>query len=112
MIVISDNETRDKLAAAFLLDLDLADKIESKNRLHHALEYLRTYAERETRCYLYPDFSPYGFNFTIKVKEEDGWKYWFNGGLIYHGSHDNGGDGSSPTYSVNLTPTTGWCIHT
>jgi hypothetical protein len=35
-----------------------------------------------------------------------------NGGLIYHGKHDNGGDGGSPTFSVCLEPTNGWSIHT
>jgi|WetSurMetagenome_2_1015567.scaffolds.fasta_scaffold111619_2 hypothetical protein len=35
-----------------------------------------------------------------------------NGGIIYHGTHDNGGDGGAPTFSVNITPQSGWCIHT
>jgi len=37
---------------------------------------------------------------------------WFNGGLIFHGPHDNGGDGGAPTFSVNLMPSHGWNIHT
>ena len=37
---------------------------------------------------------------------------WFVGGLIFHGSHDNGGDGSFPTLAVSIEPTTGWQIHT
>ena len=35
-----------------------------------------------------------------------------NGGIIWHGKHDNGGDGSSSTFSVCLTPVNGWSIHT
>ena len=35
-----------------------------------------------------------------------------DGGIIFHGKRDNGGNGSSPTFSVNLTPTNGWAIHT
>lgn len=38
--------------------------------------------------------------------------FWFNGGLTFHGKHDNGGDGGAPTFSVNLSPSDGWEIHT
>jgi len=34
------------------------------------------------------------------------------GGIIFHGPHDNGGDGSAPTFSVNLSPVEGYAIHT
>lgn len=37
---------------------------------------------------------------------------WFSGGLIFHGPHDNGGDGGMPTLSVNLSEGYGWSIHT
>ena len=40
------------------------------------------------------------------------WCTAYNGGLIYHGPHDRGGDGSAPTFSVNLNPHDGWSIHT
>lgn len=39
-------------------------------------------------------------------------KFWFNGGLIFHGPHDGGGNGGAPTFSVSLTPQDGWSIHT
>lgn len=52
---------------------------------------------------LYKDFAPYSFTFSAGD---------FYGGLVYHGSHDGGGDGSSPTFSVNLNPVNGWSIHT
>jgi len=57
---------------------------------------------------LHRDFAPYSFTFYV---EAPGW-CGLNGGVIYHGAHDNGGDGSAPTYSVNLTPQDGWSIHT
>ena len=37
---------------------------------------------------------------------------WFVGGLIYHGQHDGFGDGSGPTFSVTISKSTGWSIHT
>lgn len=44
------------------------------------------------------------------VKAE--YQHWFNGGLIFHGSHDGYGSGSAPSFSCTLTPTDGWSIHT
>lgn len=52
---------------------------------------------------LYKDFAPYSFGFTAGG---------MNGGLIFHGSHDGGGNGGGPTFSVCLTPCDGWSIHT
>jgi len=52
---------------------------------------------------LFTDFAPHSFTF------ESGGLY---GGLIFHGSHDGGGDGGMPTLSVCLNPTDGWSIHT
>lgn len=56
------------------------------------------------------DFAPYSFYFVRKNKETG--EYRSNGGIIFHGKHDNGGDGGSPTFSVNLTPCNGWQTHT
>ena len=50
--------------------------------------------------------------FTTGESPKEDYVKWFNGGLIYHGKHDNGGDGGFPTLSVNLTPQYGWSIHT
>jgi len=55
------------------------------------------------------DFAPYSFYF---VRVDKAGMFKGNGGIIFHGTHDNGGDGSAPTFSVNLTPTVGWAIHT
>jgi hypothetical protein len=65
------------------------------------------------RTHLGKDFAPYSFTFWTEKKTADGqWKERINGGLIYHGHHDNGGDGGSPTFAVSLSPCDGWAIHT
>jgi len=65
------------------------------------------------RCTLYKDFAPYSFYFVMEIRDENGeWQRYFNGGLIFHGKHDRGGDGGAPTFSVNLTPVDGWAVHT
>lgn len=65
--------------------------------------------------HIYPDFAPYSFEF-VRVEYKNGRDYkpefLSNGGIIFHGKHDNGGDGSAPTFSVCLTPCNGWQIHT
>ncbi len=49
------------------------------------------------------DGAPYSF-----VWSTNGWV----GGCIFHGAHDNGGDGSYPTLAVHVTGVHGWSIHT
>jgi hypothetical protein len=58
--------------------------------------------------FIYSDFAPYSFYFIRKLNN----KYIMNGGIIFHGSHDNFGSGSTPTFSVTLEKTKGWKIHT
>jgi len=68
------------------------------------------------KCFFWDDETRSECKGTLKIidtknraqKEER----WFNGGLIFHGPHDNGGDGGAPTFSVNLLPQDGWSIHT
>jgi len=77
--------------------------------LQGCLDRLQRIAENvDGKVGLSTDFAPYSFLFHI---EAPGWS-GLDGGVIFHGSHDNGGDGSAPTYSVNLTPQDGWSIHT
>lgn len=52
---------------------------------------------------IYKDFAPYSFGFSAGGMA---------GGLIFHGSHDGGGNGGAPTYSVSLSDTDGWGLHT
>ena len=92
---------------------EFAAKVGKSEQLQKELDYLANYSDRETRCLLFTDFAPQSFQFTMEVKNKDGeWEYWFNGGLIFHGAHDGHGSGAAPTFSVTLTPTDGWSIHT
>jgi hypothetical protein len=93
--------------------LAYAEKIGMKQQLDGRLNYLDTYADGETCCHLGKDFAPYSYFFTMDKRQPDGsYKTWFSGGLIFHGKHDNGGDGSFPTLSVCLAHMDGWSIHT
>ena len=50
---------------------------------------------------LFADFVPHSFAFIVFKNG----KREMNGGLIYHG-------GPTETFSIQLTPTNGWSIHT
>lgn len=91
-----------------------ADKIGLRENFETALDRLQTSVYgRPARVRLYKDFAPYSFEFVKEYQAESGeWVTAYNGGLIYHGPHDRGGDGSAPTFSVNVTPHNGWSIHT
>lgn len=58
---------------------------------------------------MWTDFAPFSFNWAIINSKGD---CTLNGGLIFHGPHDNGGDGGAPTFSVSLEPQHGWQLHT
>lgn len=54
------------------------------------------------------DFAPFSLYFE-KWRNE---KMYGNGGIIFHGKHDGFGSGAAPTFSVSMTPSDGWEIHT
>jgi hypothetical protein len=83
-----------------------------EEQLQKELDYLGNYSAQETKCVFFPDFAPYSLSFNMERKEDGEWVHWFNGGLIFHGSHDGLGSGAAPTHSVCLTPTDGWGVHT
>jgi hypothetical protein len=58
------------------------------------------------------DFAPLSFYFEEMIQINGEWKRNYNGGIIFHGTHDGGGNGSAPTFSVNIEPVDGWAIHT
>ena len=110
-----DKTVRERFNAA----KKLARKFGLTSKFAKVLNYLRTYAEHRTegnkpqvRVTLGYDFAPYSFSILWERFIDNQWKYWFNGGLIYHGPHDRGGDGRAPTYSVSIEPHHGWSIHT
>jgi hypothetical protein len=83
---------------------------------HLARQFVSTFSrfkvqsKRVFDTYLYPDFAPLSMYFERKKNNRfDG-----NGGFIFHGIHDGGGNGGAPTFSVELNPDTRshWSIHT
>lgn len=110
MLHIDNQEHFDKVKA-------FAEETGQLEQLQENLDYLDTYAEHgdrgATRCFIGYDLAPYSFAFSMQKRGSDGeYKHWFSGGLIYHGQHDNGGDGSAPTFAVSLNQVQGWSIHT
>ena len=97
---------------------EFAKKTGQSEQFEEALKRL-TYREenenvgnggRKSEVELYPDFAPYSFFWVWREIESK--RQIMCGGLIYHGKHDNGGDGGAPTFSVSLEPSKRWCIHT
>jgi len=86
------------------------------NSLQNCLNRLKKTEEtykidgRPIQTYISIDFAPYSFYFS-RHDELTG-LFKGNGGIIFHGIHDRGGDGGAPTFSVCLEPTNGWQIHT
>ncbi len=113
MLKITNQAHFDKVMA-------FAERTGQTAKLQKELDYLAGYACPETDkektttiCRLYADFAPASFSFVMDKKNKNGdYDTWFNGGLIYHGPHDDFGSGSAPTLSVTITPTDGWSVHT
>jgi hypothetical protein len=103
--------TNGKLEAALAYAKELQD-----TSLQGCLDRLKKVEEyndergKPTEHTISVDFAPLSFYFE-RHNTING-EYYGNGGIIFHGKHDNGGNGSAPTFSVNLTPTSGWQIHT
>jgi len=89
--------------------LTFAVKVEKMGSLVECLDRLQAIAGNyKGKVSLFADWAPYSFEFSIV---SDG-RCVLNGGVIFHGKHDNGGDGGAPTFSVSLSPVDGWSIHT
>jgi hypothetical protein len=113
MLVIEDQQHFEAVVA-FAKEAKLYEA-DHKGALKGRLDYLENYGGKHahrTRVRLFRDRAPYSFGFIIEQKTADEWRPLFNGGLLFHGSHDRNGSGSGPTYACTLTPTTGWSIHT
>jgi hypothetical protein len=83
---------------------DRARARDMRRRFFEELRFLRDYAchddedkqagRAKTKCLIYTDFAPLSFFFNMQIRQNDGtYKPWFPGGLIFHGTHDGGGDG-------------------
>ena len=95
-------------------ELAFANKI-NNNSLQECLDRLKlvenNLASTDTiETLISCDFAKYSFCFE-RFSMPSG-KFVGNGGIIFHGKHDNGGDGGAPTFSVCLEPVNGWSIHT
>jgi hypothetical protein len=101
---------------AFAKKVGLSEKKneDDNSSLKSRLDYLDHYGgDDNTRVHLGRDFAPYSFSFVIERKSAAGdWRCLFEGGLLFHGAHDGGGNGSAPALAVCMTPTTGWSVHT
>lgn len=87
--------------------------------LGYCLQRMASYGQTPGRyvTHLGNDFAPLSFSFWVEdtnFPEDDRRRCWFNGGIIFHGSHDGGGDGMGPTFSVSLSQDRSerWEIHT
>lgn len=111
-----------------------------EKRMDYLAHYANQDHIDNTICILGYDFAPMSFGFAMHHRDKDAhhsleeidrllkdrgkyttvadvldvikYSYWFNGGLIFHGNHDGFGSGKEPTFSVCLTPTSGWPVHT
>ena len=89
---------------------EFADRTGQRTQFESRLSDLYRYISADGyTIMLYEDFAPYSF-YWEEISPNG--KRSMNGGLIYHGPHDGGGNGGAPTFSVNLEPSNGWCIHT
>ena len=95
---------------------DFADRTGQRAQLDEKLAYLegmtRNREAGQDDLYIHSDFSPMSFYFEIYPagSKRDNTKRLWNGGLIYHGQLENG---TRPeTFSVELTQSNSWSIHT
>jgi hypothetical protein len=95
---------------------DFADRTSQREALDTQLTYLEGMTRNrdglQDDLYIHSDFAPMSFYFEIfpAGSKRDLTKRLWNGGLIYHGKLENG---SKPeTFSVELTPSNSWSIHT
>lgn len=68
------------------------------------------FSDQGYRVDLFSDFAPQSLYFELYWEGE----FSMNGGMIFHGPHDGGGNGSAPTFSVSINPDSKphWSIHT
>lgn len=108
-LIVTD-EAKEKLKAAFAFAIDIG----KLDNLMAMLERLASdrYGARHRRCTLYLDSAPYSFYWIeeVYVSQVKEWKRGMVGGLIYHGLLPNGT--KAETFTVSLTETDGWTLHT
>ena len=76
--------------------------------LHRCLDSLALAdSVQKSKTKIYPDFAPHSFTFA-RIRDE---KCIINGGIIFHGIKGEHGAGA-PTFSVSISSSPGWSIHT
>lgn len=101
--------TNGKLTEAIQYSRKIGDQslircLKSLNRVHG-----KDYGCEGGYTQISEDFAPLSFFFVRYNAQKES---RLCGGVIFHGKHDDFGSGSAPTFSVCLTPTNGWSIHT
>jgi hypothetical protein len=100
--------------------LEFAEKMKLKNHFIGVLESL-CQNQPDKVAFVYADFTYMGLvfgkyknNMVWPIHEANVTPIISNGGIIYHGPHDNGGDGGAPTFTVSINPSRKphWSIHT
>ena len=85
-----------------------AEKMNLLESFDEVMDSMNRKAKNGYTVKIYRDFAPYSFYFEQFYDGEPAG----NGGIIYHGPIDNYGSGGAPTFSVTLTKTHGWSVHT
>lgn len=86
----------------------------TRNNLIAEFEYVfnrfTRFSDNGYRVDLFSDMAPHSLYFELYREGE----FSMNGGMIFHGPHDGGGNGSAPTFSVSINPESKphWSIHT
>lgn len=89
---------------------EFAKKNNLTGKFKRAFSSFENYSKKGFIVTLFDDFAPYSLLFSVSKNKQQ----VLFGGFIFHGQHDNFGDGGAPTFSVSLSQTkeTGWSIHT
>jgi hypothetical protein len=64
--------------------------------------------DNNSEVYVYNDRAKHSFYFVKKLKGE----FSGNGGIIYHGKHEDGTNTPSNTFNITIDNSKGWQIHT
>jgi hypothetical protein len=87
-----------------------AEETNQATDLQCQLEHLCTNWNGKAFTHLYADFCPHSFYFVqANGPNAETARQIMNGGIIYHGQVPSSG---AAQFSINLTPATGWRIHT
>ncbi len=126
---VLENDLTEALQLSGRLQDEVA--IRPQETLENKMAYLSLGFGPDAICILGYDFAPMSFTFSLYVPCDNdhpkvvkdiyvlkaypmlkNHQLLFHGGLIFHGNHDGYGSGAAPTFSVSLTPTNGWSVHT